>query len=250
MAQRRIERTAPRSLELLLDGRPVAVTLRRSARARRYTLRLKPTGELVLTLPAQASLERGIAFAERQAEWIRTRLGRLPERVMFEDGATIPLRGVPHTIRHTGHRRGTVWTDDDGAPGISVAGDPAHLPRRLSDWLKREARSDLEPAVRRYAGELGVSPTRISVRDQRSRWGSCSASGALSFSWRLILAPPLVLDYLAAHEVTHLTEMNHGPRFWKTLKRIAPGTDEAEAWLKRHGSELHRYGAPPGPDQG
>jgi predicted metal-dependent hydrolase len=113
----------------------------------------------------------------------------------------------------------------------------------VKDFLKREARRDLALSVRRYAEVLGVKFTRISVRDQSSRWGSCTSDGVLSFSWRLILAPPFVLDYLAAHEVAHLVEMNHSARFWRVVARICPETDRAKAWLHAHGNELHRYGA-------
>jgi hypothetical protein len=135
-------------------------------------------------------------------------------------------------------------------PLLCVAGNRAHLARRLRDYLKREAKHDLEAASRRYAGELGVTVRRVAVRDQVSRWGSCTAAGVLSYSWRLILAPPYVLDYLAAHEVAHLVEMNHSRRFWRVVAAICPDWQRAKAWLTAHGNALHRYGAPPsGPDR-
>jgi hypothetical protein len=114
--------------------------------------------------------------------------------------------------------------------------------RRVRDFLEAEAKRDLSAAVKRYTARLGVDASRITVRDTKSRWGSCSAKGALNFSWRLILAPPFVLDYLAAHEVGHLKEMNHSSRFWRVVHGLCPRTDEAEDWLKRHGTELHRFG--------
>jgi predicted metal-dependent hydrolase len=114
--------------------------------------------------------------------------------------------------------------------------------RRIGDFLKREARRDLEAASRRYAAELGVAARRVTVRDQSSRWGSCSTAGALSYSWRLILAPPFVLDYLAAHEVAHLVEMNHSRRFWRVVERICPAAHAAKVWLDANGPDLHRYG--------
>jgi predicted metal-dependent hydrolase len=204
------------------------------------------TGEPLLVIPSHGNLERGIAFARSQAGWLRERLKRLPDRVPFEVGEEIPLRGVPHVLKHSGTSRGTVQiaTPAEGAamPEILVSGGREHMSRRLVDWLKTEARRDLEPPVLAYAANLGVRPKRITVRDQTSRWGSCSASGTLSFSWRLVLAPPFVLDYLAAHEVTHMVEMNHSARFWKTLDEIAPHTGQAESWLKRNGTSLFRYG--------
>ena len=127
---------------------------------------------------------------------------------------------------------------------ICVAGDAPHVSRRAGDFLKREAKRDLEAACRRYAEAAGVKIKRITVRDQSSRWGSCSTTGVLSFSWRLILAPPFVLDYLAAHEVAHLVEMNHSRRFWRLVERLCPGMQRAKAWLDAHGTDLHRYGTP------
>jgi predicted metal-dependent hydrolase len=125
---------------------------------------------------------------------------------------------------------------------LCVAGAEPHVPRRVRDYLKREAKADLEIASKRAAAALGVTLKRVSIRDQSSRWGSCSTTGVLSYSWRLILAPPFVLDYLAAHEVAHLIEMNHSRRFWKLVERICPHMSRAKIWLDAHGTELHRYG--------
>ena len=118
-------------------------------------------------------------------------------------------------------------------PLLCVAGDRAHLARRVRDFLKREAKRDLEAASRRYAAMLGVAVKRVSVRDQASRWGSCTAAGVLSYSWRLIFAPPYVLDYLAAHEVAHLVEMNHSRRFWRVVARICPGLAARQGLARR-----------------
>lgn len=235
----------PATVEIIVDGAPVAIAVRRSERARRYTLKLPAaSAHPILVIPAHGSLERGLSFARSQSGWLRERIRRRPDHVDFEDGAEIPLRGETHLVRATGLLRGGVRLVDGEPPmpRIEVAGDAEHLARRLTDWLKVEARRDLEPAVRDHANRLGVRPKRIAIRDQSSRWGSCSTNGTLSFSWRLVLAPPMVLDYLAAHEVAHMVEMNHSRRFWRTLESIAPHTGAAEAWLKRHGASLFRYG--------
>jgi predicted metal-dependent hydrolase len=139
-----------------------------------------------------------------------------------------------------------VWTESDGNGGrlLCVAGQAAHLNRRLADFLQREAKRDLEAVSRQFATKLGLAVRRLSVRDQSSRWGSCSSTGVLSFSWRLILAPTHVLEYLAAHEVAHLVEMNHSARFWRVVNRLVPGHEKAKAWLDAHGADLHRYGFP------
>jgi len=133
-----------------------------------------------------------------------------------------------------------VWTQNDA---IFVRGDATHAPRRVLDFLKREARKALEARVLHHAARLGVKPSRITVRDTASRWGSCSTARALSFSWRLILAPDFVLDYVVAHEVAHLREMNHGPRFWAHVKGLICDMKAAQNWLKNNGRELQRYGA-------
>jgi predicted metal-dependent hydrolase len=238
----------PASFDVIVRGRPVEVAVRRNAAARRITLRVKnATGQVVLTLPKRASLLHGHDFAMRQVDWIADRLETVPEAVPFARGNFIPLRGVPHRLVWRGLRGVTrVEPQEPGRPRvIGVYGPEEHFSRRVSDFLKREAKKDIEPTVQRHASKLRVEIGRISVKDTISRWGSCSAKGDLAFSWRLILAPPFVLDYLCAHEVGHRREMNHGDRFWKIVYRLFPETEDAEAWLKAHGSDLHRYGMIP-----
>ncbi len=183
-------------------------------------------------------------FAELHGGWIAARLGRLPKAAPFQPGTVVPLRGVPHRIVHRSGERGTVWTEtrDSGEKIICVAGDVEFTDRRVHDFLKREARRDLQKSAQDHAQALGVRVRRISIRDQSSRWGSCTSAGSLSFSWRLILAPPFVLDYLAAHEVAHLVEMNHSARFWRVVGRICPSMERAKKWLDTSGNDLHRYG--------
>jgi hypothetical protein len=221
------------------------VLVRRKAAARRMTLRVAAaTGDVVLTLPERADLRAARAFAEAHGGWIASRLAKRPERVAFEPGAFAPLRGVPHRIVHWSTVRAVTRAarDPEGQPIIAVAGERAHLARRVTDFLKREALADLNAAVDRHTTALGLPARKVSVRDTVSRWGSCSSRGDLNFSWRLVMAPPLVLDYLAAHEVAHLKEMNHSHRFWAITHRLCPQTEEAERWLKRNGASLHRYG--------
>jgi predicted metal-dependent hydrolase len=237
---------APAQIDVVCDGERVSIRLRRNRQARRYTLRIHAaTRDVVLTMPMRGSLREANAFAQKHANWIAARLKRLPRAAPFAAGTVLPLRGIEHRIEHRPNARGTVWCEcgDDGAQLLCVAGDAPHLARRVRDYLKREAKRDLDAASRAAAHALGVTLRRVSVRDQVSRWGSCSTSGVLSYSWRLILAPSFVLDYLAAHEAAHLIEMNHSPRFWRLVERICPDFRRAKTWLDAHGGDLHRYGA-------
>jgi predicted metal-dependent hydrolase len=222
-----------------------SVRLRRHRRARRYTLRIHPSDrEAILTMPPRGTLVDAKDFAQRHGAWIAARLGRLPKAAPFQPGTIVPVRGVPHRIVHRPGLRGTVWTEtrDSGERILCVAGGAEHIERRLHDYMKREVRADLQEAVQSCAEQLGVKVKRLSIRDQSSRWGSCTSAGSLSFSWRLILAPPFVLDYLAAHEVAHLVEMNHSARFWRVVGRVCSHVDRAKTWLDTHGNDLHRYG--------
>jgi hypothetical protein len=223
----------------------VQVAIRRDRRARNYTLRLKGAAAApVLTMPYYGSLREAHSFLDRHAGWLLRQIEKAPSPRPISDGARIPFRGVPHLIRHMPAHRGTVTADSEGGvPVLRVAGAEEHLSRRVLDYLRREARRDLEPAVLRYAAALGVRAKAIRIRDTVSRWGSCSASGELSFSFRLIMAPSFVLDYLAAHEVAHLREMNHSRRFWRLVEGICCEHDRARSWLLAEGPALHAIGA-------
>jgi predicted metal-dependent hydrolase len=235
----------PDQIEVAHGERRFTVAVRRKAAARRFTLRVSSaSGEVVLTLPERADFTAARRFADAHGGWIAARLAKRPERQPFQPGAMVPLRGIPHRIVHWSSVRGVTRAamDRDGQPIIAVAGEALHVARRVTDFLKAEALKDLTVAVQRHSAALGLPARRIRVRDTVSRWGSCSSRGDLNFSWRLILAPPLVLDYLAAHEVAHLKEMNHAHRFWALTHSLCPRTEEAERWLKAHGAGLHRYG--------
>jgi predicted metal-dependent hydrolase len=237
-------KSAPEPEQLAIDhaGACLPVTFLRSARARRASLRVDPAHRrIVLTAPTRMARSVAIGFAQSQAGWIAARLKRLPARRPFIDGAELPLFGAPHLIRHRPDARGTVWVEDGE---IHVAGRPEHLPRRLRDWLMAEMRRRLPPLVHAKAARVERTVKRITVRDSRSRWGSCGPEGGLSFSWRLVFAPAEVLDYLVAHEVAHLVHMNHGPRFWALARRLCDSPIERpQAWLKANGETLLQYGA-------
>lgn len=238
-------KTVPKSLELDQIGAPVEV--RRHSGARRLTLRVSRTRRAVIvTVPAQCDLGEADSFIIRNIDWVRERLDNVPHPVPFRDGALMPFRGEIHRLVFTAKHeaRGVVQPRKPavGAPELCVSGHAEHAPRRLRDWLFEEARRDLDARTMHHSRKLRVAAKRIAVRDQSSRWGSCSTTGVLSFSWRLVLAPPFVLDYVAAHEMAHLVEMNHGPKFWALVEKTMPRMQEAKLWLQRYGLDLHRYG--------
>ena len=225
---------------LCADGRRVPIEVQRNRRARRLTLRLDPqSGAVRLVIPQRTPLAEGLLFAQHKAGWIAKQLDAMPTPVPFVEGARVPFLGVEHELRNAPLARRGVWREDGV---IWSSGHTAHLARRVADFLRREARLAIEPRARAKAQAIERRITRITLRDTRSRWGSCSSAGGLNFSWRLILAPEPVLDYVVAHEVAHLVHMNHGPRFWKLVERLTPEVGESCAWMKAHGSELLRYG--------
>ncbi len=204
------------------------------------TLRVDPARGLIqVVVPAGLDEAEAIRFVGRHAGWIRSRLAALPAARPFIDGARVPVLGLDHVIRHDPAWRGPGRRLDGE---IRVGGGPEHLPRRVRDLLVAEARQVLTDRARHMAETLGARIRGITLRDTRSRWGSCSSAGGLSFSWRLILTPDPVLTYVVAHEVAHLQELNHSPRFWALVTRLVPDAALSRAWLRRHGAELLRIG--------
>lgn len=226
-------------------GAPVTIDVRRAVRAKRMTLRIPPGhANPVVTIPARASLRAVEPFLRAQQGWLAARLAERTPIVPLEDGGLVPFRGEIHRIVGQVAARGVVRESEiDGEPVLLVCGRPEHLSRRLTDFFRRVARTDLDAAVAEYAAEVGRRPTAVRIKDTRAQWGSCTPGGVLSFSWRLVLAPTFVLRYVAAHEVAHLIELNHSAAFWALNARLDPRHEEARAWLKRHGRTLHAVGA-------
>ena len=233
--------------DVRLEDIGAQLEVRRHPGARRLTLRVSRTRRAVIvTIPVQCDIDEAGSFVSRHMEWVRERLDSLPDPVPFVSGAVIPLRGVPHKIVFTAVTKTRIVSVVHLAgqwPEIHVPGSLECAQKRLRNWLFAEAKRDLDHRVAFHTGQLELKATRVAVRDQTSRWGSCSTTALLSFSWRLVLAPPYVLDYVAAHEVAHLSEMNHGPRFWALVKRALPEFEKSKRWLQIYGLDLHRYGA-------
>jgi predicted metal-dependent hydrolase len=205
-------------------------------------LRIGATGDAVeLVLPRRGSRSEALRFLEANRAWVEKRLAALPPRIAFVDGAAIPLFDREHVIRHVGklRGRGPVWIEDET---ICVAGDAAFLARRLRDFLRDLAKRELIRRAQEKAASIGHRVARVGVRDTTTRWGSCARNGNLSFSWRLVFAPDAVIDYVVAHEVAHLAEMNHGPRFWRLVERLHPEPKPERLWLHRNRARLMRIG--------
>lgn len=233
----------PPTTELVLGERRVTIEVRKSDRARSFRLTVPHHGPPVLTIPAGGKWPEAQGFLKRHAGWLEIRLARATPSTAFADGEVIPVAGVPHRIHATGRLRGRVERGEiDGEAVLLVPGEASHLPRRLTEWLKAEAHAALTARSAVHAETLGVTVVSITMRSQSTRWGSCSSSGRLNYNWRLILAPPFVLDYVAAHEVAHLVHMNHSQSFWRTVARAMPDMDRGRAWLKAHGKVLMGYG--------
>lgn len=222
---------------LTLAGEPpLAVELRRSARARRISLRVSQVdGRITLTLPPGAPQALGESFLIERAGWLRAALSGLSVPAAVAEGAALPVEGRALVIRRAAVARVTPAEDALLIPGRGRAG------ALVAAWLKLRARERALDAIARHAAALGRTPGRLRLADPRGRWGSCSAAGDIMLSWRLVLAPPEVLDYVAAHEVAHLAQMNHSPRFWAQVARLMPDYAPRRDWLRRHGAALHRW---------
>lgn len=217
------------------------VRWRRSTRARRVSLRIDArAGEVVVTLPPRAGRRAGMALLTTHAAWVMERLAALSPHIALEPGSEVPLGGVPHVIRHVPEaERDTAWLE----PGaILVPGKLEQVPRRVAEFLRAEAMRRIQVLSAGHAALLGVKAKALRLKDTRSRWGSCAPDGTLAFSWRLVMAPDWVLDYVVAHEVAHLRELNHSDRFWAHVARLTPHRDAAVEWLRANGPALLRVG--------
>lgn len=237
--------TLPRQLAQHADRMndlPSDLKIIRNPRARRLRLRLdRRHGFPVLTLPQGVPERTGLEFVEEHLDWIRDRQAERPAPIPFLPGTRIPFGDRELLITRTADGRGTTRLKGDC---LLVGGAEAHCNRRVTDWLKLKARERLKQRSLLHAARIGETVQRVRVADQSSRWGSCSGRGVLSFNWRLILAPDHVLDYVAAHEVAHLREMNHGPRFHALLATLLDDPRAGDRWLVSNGQKLRRYGMP------
>ncbi|WP_019223113.1 M48 family metallopeptidase [Bartonella rattaustraliani] len=230
----------------MISNRVVPLRVRENKYARRLILRIEASGQgICVTKPPEVNLCAVQDFVEKHRSWIEAHLARVQnfcESSYLKDGATIPILGVKHTIRHKAGRGITeIMTEsEDQEPHIIVYGQLEYLPRRVADLLKKQAAAIITPLVEYYADKVERKVKLICYKDTKSRWGSCSIRGRLSFSWRLIMAPKEIVEYVVAHEVAHLIEMNHGPRFWALCEKLYPNSQTHRAWLKKNGRMLQK----------
>ena len=220
-------------------GQPIDLLVEKNARAKRIRLKVgRSSRQAVLVLPRTVSVKKGLEFAQQKAEWIVAQLKALPEKKVFRDGMSLSFLGKECVVHHSPAAKRGVWFDEDV---IWVSGQAEHLARRVRDFIKKEFASYAFQKSREIAENTGVKVQKVTVRDTTSRWGSCSRTGRLSLSWRLALAPLSVADYVIAHEVAHLSQMNHSAAFWKVVADLVPEYKQAERWLKKNAAYLYSF---------
>lgn len=223
-----------------LKGTPVPLDVQWNPRARKLTITVDHTQRQVrLVLPRRVSLKEGLAFCRKNGDWIQNRLAALPSRVPYVHGSLLPLLGEQHRIHHVPEARRGVWREE-GA--LWVSGQAEFVERRVATFLRDFATRTIAPLARDKARLIERPVGRITLRESRTRWGSCTPGGDLNFCWRLIFAPAQVLDYVVAHEVAHLVHLNHSDRFWKLCGQLTDDVQMPRRWLMRHGQQLWRYG--------
>lgn len=216
----------------------VPLTVRISARARRMKIRVEASRQLTLIVPKQLKSRQALAFLKQEEAWLNQQLSRIEKPIAIEPGVTLPLYGDAHLLVHDPSIRG-IGIREDG--DLKLSGSAEFFKRRFEDWAKKDIKRYIEEQVDIYARRMSVVRGRITIRDQKSRWGSCSSKGHLNFSWRLIFMPRFVSRYIIAHEVAHLVHMDHSADFWALVETHYPEMKAAKTWLKKNGSSVHRY---------
>ncbi len=225
-------------------GRELPLVVTEHPRAKRLTLRVQPGARgLKVTIPRGVGAREVEQFLERNRGWVKSKMDLVPDKPQVREGIKIPIRGINHVVvRKNGRGVSHTVMGEDGSAHLVVYGDSRFVARRVADFLKREAKGEIEALVAHHSKAVGKRAKSITFRDTTSRWGSCTSDGKLSFSWRIMMAPPAVINYLVAHEVAHLREMNHSKRFWDLCKDLCPDTDRCKSWLKRNGNKLQAIG--------
>lgn len=224
------------------DSRDDDLVVRRSRQAKRLLLRVDPrSGAAILTLPWRVPLAEGRAFVARHEGWIAKARAALPPQASLAPGSSLTILGTAITLLHD-PAAGRRPVFDPEAARLTLGGAESEFQNRVRRFLREHAAAHITPKARAMADSAGRAILQIRIGDQKSRWGSCTADGVLSFSWRLICAPEWVVDYVVAHEVAHLVELNHSQQFWAVVDRLYGNHSRPRAWLKRYGASLQRIG--------
>ena len=233
-------------LRLEAPGGRAPLTLRLSVnrRARRLSVRIDArAGEAVVVAPSARTLPQAVDFARSRALWIAERLAARPDATPLRPGQEILLSGRPVRLEATGTAAAARLVETEAGPAIRAGGEGETFSRRVLNFLKAEARRRLTERTEIHRATLGQAPVRLSITDSRTRWGSCSPHNrSIRYSWRVVMAPPEVLDYLAAHEVAHLVHADHSPAYWSVVERLIGDHRPHRRWLKAHGAALHAVG--------
>ncbi len=232
----------PDYINIEIENKIIKVQIRPRAANKYYRLSIGAGAKPILSVPQFSNIKGAKQFLAKQKIWLSARLKEHPKPIPFIDGEIIPLRGIEHKIIGVNNLRGIIKIIiKDNKPALLVPGGKDFMAKRLENWLKKQAKIDIARQVKIHCNNLNVTAKSISIRSQSSRWGSCSSSGRLNFNWRLIMAPVFVLDYVAAHEVAHLLEMNHSKAFWDNVKKTLPNMQKGKIWLKENGQKLMAY---------
>lgn len=239
MSIRFADSTLPEYLKVGKEVLPLVI--KRHAKAKRICLRYNPTQHAIsLTLPRHTRVSDGLKFLTDKSSWLIATLEEMPDKKQIKPGVVIPVLGQRVRMKHEKDLGRPYLLMDET---LYISGDREFFPRRVTEALKKIASARIHQLANRYATKIGRRINRISVRDTRSRWGSCSSTGNLNFSWRLVFAPREVLEYVVAHEVAHLRHMNHSPAFWNQVEALCPNHEVAKQWLRMHGKHLYRFNA-------
>lgn len=226
---------------LLIEGKSLPLVIKESSRARRLTLRMRPEagGEVILTLPLHYSKRQVIGFIEKSTPWLAKQMAKSFPKLSYVEGMVLPIFGKQYELRHKSSPSFRSWWGEDH---LLIHAPPEKFGSFVQKSLHQVAKQFLQERTVLYAERLAKPVSRITLRDTRSRWGSCSATGNISYSWRLIFAPEQVADYVCAHEVAHLMEMNHSPEFWHIVRGFCPDYKPLRHWLRQNGKTLFQYG--------
>lgn len=210
-----------------------------SFKAKRISLKIDAKKKLpIITMPKFCSANYAIDFIKRNQEWIENSLNKIPEKIIFSHGDKISIMGQIYEVNHCPDAKSGVWLEGGK---VNVSGGEEFLNSRLKNFVIKVAKNELSKLGREKAKNIKCYVNKISIKDTKTRWGSCSTKSNINFSWRVVLAPSIVIDYLISHEVCHLIHHNHSKEFWNDVNKLAIDMESGKQWLKENGNSLFSY---------